>query len=1682
MARFEIEVFTRFREEGIAQIGRRVRDELRQIAADRSLSPGQAAGRIGETRLGAERAVASLRNDALRGLQPGSQEYARIQAQFALAQRALTQAFREVEQGSTRLGREIQAILARAGAQLPGRAAVAGARANPLAPQIAAGVGGAREHAQVAAATQRLLAEDQEYVAATAAATRAKAQIAADVQRILAVDREYIEATAVAASARARSQASIQRALAEDRDYAEAQAGVASAKARQRAEMATILSADASYATAQVQAAREKARQNAQVQQTLAQDQEYIQAQAQATAARRQIATAIRAEIGAITGATDAENDAATALRARIAADRQATATARLMANAQSQLGQQAVRAAAERRIAEARVTASLHVLERENVRAAIATGEGTRFQRLLARAQFGGQNRTPTELPTMGQFIGSRAATTVGYGISGALLYGGVQAISEMIDEAEQLQMVMNQLDAQFESMREPPEAIVRVREELAGIARETGQNTAVVAESFRLLRGAFANTDEPIGATNVALRETRAAMQVAAVTGLDLKEVFDSLTATALSFETTITAVGDSALGLSERFGVPAREIIAFTADIAPIASQLGFTYEQINAIGAAAQRASGRSGASLGEAFSRILPQIQEVKDEILGMYQIIPALGGMEGAGFETVLQGFATGDIEQVFSQLLRDYDNLTQGQQAYTLELLGGRRETQALAAILRDSGPLLAEFDAQINNAGRDTGRLGNYFERLRETVSNTQARMSEVFRQLGESLFNAGLAEVLTTAANAAAFLGAALGLVLNIMAALNEATDGWIGRATAWVLVTTALVRGYQLLAGLIARKTVATVVDTAATGANVVAQNAEAAGSTRAATANVANAAALGLETRALTVNTGAQAANVFGAAGVAGVAGVAGARTWMGRAASRLPLVGGLLGAGVGAASLPVLALGGVAAAAVYGEYRDEQSGVRRAEEQFIEKLKAANQQELEEIASDSSSIADRIRSRLFGTELPENLARFQINRNRVGKPAEQVGAVVRAGNLDTLLAGISDQQFEEIEAAVNALSPIDFDINRRTFNSERIQGLIREAAEKGDPIATEVITMLHTFGLNNPATAALFQQAVSQMGDVDAAKAAGGFGNAASINIETARRQFEAGIINEAAFQNTYEQTIDRLRRLRAAGGQGGIGWTDADAERLAEAEQGFREMLLERVQNQLGVAERIRQLTGQNSAAATLRDLVAVVRGSVGGLDMDSRLELLPDVLSGLQDAFQEELDGIADPIERWNRAKAGFVIPDWVQLLTIQQQITIQPQVVAFLADAANAIGISVDEMVTRVATQLRDTNQTLSQITLAELDRGIAQLQSILADTSGLYIADEIDAEFYRRGLRDLQQRRDEASKRLAGARPIVEPGGRGEVDAAQRRNLEQQAQAEEERRREEAQRQAEEARRRAEEAQRAAEEAARARIDLLRAQAGKDPVRLAELQIQAANLAASQARNEADALKAEAERVNAMRELDDAQLDLFQSMQDYASAIAEVAGDSFGVASINLDTVRERLRVLTEQGFGHTAEANRLRAELVRAEGGLRDARFEDSLGDIEYLLELERISTGQAIEMLRAMMAIPTNTEEMIRNLERRIHQLQQDLSQDLQFNIPQEIQLPTLYEARRLAQTPQGQGYQDNRAAYNDNRHIEVTFAVSSDTDYESGFDRFREVAVEPAMTYGPRSSLYSGA
>lgn len=1256
----------------------------------------------------------------------------------------------------------------------------------------------------------------------------------------------------------------------------------------------------------------------------------------------------------------------------------------------------------------------------------------GTAFQRLQAyiSSRSGGAPRLPADYLTGRQFLASRALTTAGFALSGFGIYGAVRGVSEMVKQAQQLEVRFNQIQRQFESLGRTGE-FEGFRAEILGIARDTGVAADEVAHVGFQLQGAFG------GNTTRALQETRSAMEAVRVTGLEITEVIDAFTAITQSFrdtDTTIEQVTDKALGLQERFGVLAKETISFTADLAPVAAQMGFTVEQLEALGAVAQKYSGRSGASLAEAFGRVLPQIPENMGDFLSLFQQVPALS----QDYQAAVDAFASGDIEAVLTLLQQRFSSLDATTKNYITDLLGGRREAQSIIAVLEHGAEVTGEYSRKQS----DAGKTSQYFSDLQRTLAQRLKELGQTLTQLGVRLYEAGIGEILKDLAGVALLLVQNLGRVIGFFSDFNRVTHG----AALNVLEVYAAVR--VLRAGL-----------TALAGIEILGGLGGLAG------------LAGGLGGR-LGAKTGGQFAknslpdllNQVVAPAAGGAAGGRLAR--LGSAA----FSGGFGLAGLGGVALSPagLVLGGAAAFTVTKEYLNQRNRARRAQQSFAERVKDADIEHLRALAKDKGSFFDQFAIGFLGQENPATTAQHEINRRTTPGYADTL-ATLRAGR-----SVLGDRI--EVSLGNEIVNRYRYN-NANTGSRGRINTdqLIKDVANgnaSAIAAAKEIIRLQNEIPeTRDKLAAALLAAERRKQGKQAAAKSPEARVNSGKTleSVEAVLEGFEAGERSLgaalAALNSGISQYEDVQRRAPLS--------VDAQKQ-LAGLRRKRSTILSAALRQEVDAQQSLNEVLGRDTGESRIRSLTALLQNTQF-TDSSARQQAARDLADAARAAFDQRLQAAHSVEEEQRIIREGFRLPSearvellaslaqtdvlWQQFL--QTYISGFTDVSTFSRETFNlaiSAGITVNQAAIQVLTRdLAAINQTRSaarshltpedQAALrqeqrdaqAALDAARAQQPGAglsVPDLSGVTQAQQ-EAANERRRAED--RARAEARARLVAARAGGDPVAEAQA-AIELANIARDFAREQSEKIAAEQAMVEALQQR----DQAFAEINRAQRDLNLANVGDDPVNTALIGIENAREAERIARGAQARLQAQAERVRAERQLQDALSAIAVAQIDLAQAYADAAGNTVLSAQLAAQHSLEVLNNLLRHHPNDTEQILRAQADVVRTNAAVRDADLQKREEDIQFALDMEQITTGQAIAQFEALLQIPNLTAEQTRNILRTIKQLRDQLSQDLQFNLPTELRLPTLYEARRLNQGAGG---------YQDNRQVSVTMYISNGMD-----------------------------
>ena len=1395
----------------------------------------------------------------------------------------------------------------------------------------------------------------------------------------------------------------------------------------------------------------------------------------------------------------------------------------------QEALSQQDLRAQAQSIVAEKKRALQLQKLVKQE---ALSSGLG-RFQAgQLARGAAGSGG------PGAGGFFTGGALSTLRYALPSAALFGGAAFLTQGVKEAEELNRAFVTLEAQLKSIGNE-DAVPKLREDILSIARDTGIAADEIADLAIQIQGAFGETDvnfvdsqggQVTGSQQLVEQQLDAAAKLTRVSGLTKENVVNDLTAASFAFESTGERIGDVSVKIQDDFGVAVNETLNFLGQIGPVAQEAGFSLEEFAVISALVQQRSGRSGAALAESFGRIIPQISSQASKLQELASRESSLQTDEFLG------AIANNDVRTVFLELATNFDNLSESSQDFVINLLGGRREAQALIPAFAQAQRIQSEAaDVAENSAGL----LDKRFSAVAETLGVQLERLGEKVQQVFLQLLEAGLLDVLESIVDIVDLLAGAFGGVLEVVGAFNDALGGAPVKILAITAAVSGLTKAIQALniasavrgitggagaAGIGARLQNSRLLTAGATGAQFGASRAIRSGSFTGANFNN-------------TVGSGATAA-AFRSNPIAASA-------------------GGLGGLVRGLNPALVYAGAGLATAEAFQTYFEERDSVDNQLGSLYEIATTKTQEDIQEIVDgfeyDTATTVfqaitfgkseDQFKDDLIqATQAPGRSEALNLLAERLkGLNKYQLSALEEAliesfefkgedlQRLQDEILGDSqyDPDFEPSEDQSRQLIESLLSFARQDIadnpTADRVEKFFDKFGEETGIIG-DLGLLLREVEADGIATAnaategenkrqrdleAATERAKSVLPDVERLRAAYNSGRAGSAQY---LRQLERMIKTQeqtlSLSGSTDTETADRLRELYAErakvqsktvrdsrelnlefarldpsfGDQEEVDARISDLDRITDPEElrsaigdiiSLREKILQDRIDNARTAEEAAFIAGQGIALTEDEQIAIVlaqlqVNNEQWAFLMDAYLSgtvvlaeefriaigravaLGGDSVAEAQEAIDQARDDLGDQLDAFDALpesqqdpkKRQEIITAMLQLAQLEDDLlngedfgVERPK--RIYGDAAKEQEKAAKDREQK-AKQLRDARfeyfKALAgsdQIRVAQL--GIQQAQEELAEaargTAEWYQA-AAKLENANRELRGAYEARYKLQLDLAtiqgGNTPI------GQAQSAIALANYQLANAENEFDWYEAMIALANGQRQLEDAQ---NDIYLSQLELAQAEVSGDPVRAAQIGIQQANAAIAQARDEASRNRAVAQKIQAERSMVEAVRDIWDAQTELILAQANFAGDTVRASQIGLQQAQARL-AQTRQDFSSgdagQAEVIRAEAELIAAQGALRDSQLQDQLGDFEYLYEMEKITKSQLIQYLQSLKQIPDLTEDQIRDIDRRIKQLNDELGADLQFNLPTSLNLPTLYEARRLNDSAPG-GYQDNR-------------------------------------------------
>jgi hypothetical protein len=332
--------------------------------------------------------------------------------------------------------------------------------------------------------------------------------------------------------------------------------------------------------------------------------------------------------------------------------------------------------------------------------------------------------NADPSTKRTLGQFIGSHAANTLGYAVPGLAFGVGIEELSKSVQEAEAAQKVFAELDAQFAALGQNSQ-LSGFTTSIKDISSNTGLAVSEVAELGMAMKGVYGDTQQ----ATIALQGVS---EGAVAMGLNIQDAQQDFTAITQSFSefsdkggAAITSVSNEILHLQDLTGVDGKNILEGTADAASSLNQLGIGFKPTASLVAAASERSGLPTETIGQTLAKLA-------DGITQNYGAIADVVG-DGRNGSSRLSALNRANPTQELTDILKDFKGLAPGQQLDIESSLGVNASARpALNALVEAAtkGTELSKTTAPADRTQQEFKKqmdtLQGSFDRLRQSVVN--------------------------------------------------------------------------------------------------------------------------------------------------------------------------------------------------------------------------------------------------------------------------------------------------------------------------------------------------------------------------------------------------------------------------------------------------------------------------------------------------------------------------------------------------------------------------------------------------------------------------------------------------------------------------------------------------------------------------------------------------------------------------------------------------------------------------------------------------------------------------------------------------------------------------------------------------------------------------------------------
>lgn len=350
-----------------------------------------------------------------------------------------------------------------------------------------------------------------------------------------------------------------------------------------------------------------------------------------------------------------------------------------------------------------------------------------------MSRALFGQRGFLDAQLRHIGLAIENFAGFQ--------LVFTGFEKLKELVQTGLETDVTFVRLKATLDATGRSSNGL---RTAFSRISAETGEDLKKVVEAGAELAGVFKNNADLVKGVEISaqLANISQGTLTAKDAAIGLRDVTDAY---AVQGSQGIQQVGDQIARLSVVTGVSVKDITEGATQLAQEAHEFGLSQRQAVTLTAFVTKSTGESGEQAAEQTSRLLSTLTTTKvQDLLVRYNV-------------ATREQFAGGDIAGVVSNLVQKFDQLSPSARQAVQSLVGAGRQARAFTGLVRDGKEIVDEF----NNSQNDMGTLARQNTAILGTVSGNIKQMGEEFRNMGQTLQQLGVFDILGVVAKSVQIL---------------------------------------------------------------------------------------------------------------------------------------------------------------------------------------------------------------------------------------------------------------------------------------------------------------------------------------------------------------------------------------------------------------------------------------------------------------------------------------------------------------------------------------------------------------------------------------------------------------------------------------------------------------------------------------------------------------------------------------------------------------------------------------------------------------------------------------------------------------------------------------------------------------------------------------------------------